>query len=180
MNIRSQFSHENSKVQSSLKSGMGTDLVYEPSVWWYEKLLFLVPHVKNRKSKTTLDSMEIETDVENFQTSEETEETSDMSSASILHDTYSKRQKKRKLNRDKTSDPIMVETIQTLKSLENRFNRPQTTLSKTEIDIYAKYIANELKEIHDEEIFMDAKHAINNIIYNIKKKLFEVEAAKKD
>jgi hypothetical protein len=56
-NLRQQLSHENAKIQSSLRTGTGTEDVYEPSVWWYEKLLFLVPHVKTRKTKSTLDHL---------------------------------------------------------------------------------------------------------------------------
>ncbi|KAL1493557.1 hypothetical protein ABEB36_009261 [Hypothenemus hampei] len=69
----------------NLKSGIGSDEVYEPSVWWYEKLFFLVPHVKNRKSKSTLDFMTIETNADSPEDWQETERSSDIStSGSIL------------------------------------------------------------------------------------------------
>lgn len=55
-NLRQQFAHEKSKVIVQ-HSGMDADNIYEPTVWWYDKLLFLTPFVKTRKTCSTLDSM---------------------------------------------------------------------------------------------------------------------------
>lgn len=53
-NIRSQFTHEHNKVKESKRSGAGTEDLYEPTVWWYEKLLFLIPYIKARKGESSL------------------------------------------------------------------------------------------------------------------------------
>ncbi|XP_046473765.2 uncharacterized protein [Neodiprion pinetum] len=55
-NLRNQFNIEHSKVKSSLKSGTGTDDIYKPSLWYYEKLLFLDSYVIPRRNRTSLDS----------------------------------------------------------------------------------------------------------------------------
>ncbi|KAF5299161.1 hypothetical protein FQA39_LY02334 [Lamprigera yunnana] len=54
-NLQSQFAHENNKVIASRKSGIGTDDIYEFTIWWYEELLFLLPYVKVRKGKSNFD-----------------------------------------------------------------------------------------------------------------------------
>uniref|UniRef100_A0A1Y1MIF0 MADF domain-containing protein n=1 Tax=Photinus pyralis TaxID=7054 RepID=A0A1Y1MIF0_PHOPY len=53
-NLRSQFNHELSKINSSKRSGGGTDDLYEPSVWWFEYMAFIKKFIKTRKGKSNL------------------------------------------------------------------------------------------------------------------------------
>uniref|UniRef100_A0A2S2R1S6 MADF domain-containing protein n=1 Tax=Sipha flava TaxID=143950 RepID=A0A2S2R1S6_9HEMI len=57
-NLRNQFNIENAKVKTSFKSGTGTDDIYKPSLWYYEKLLFLDPYVTPRKSRNSMENEE--------------------------------------------------------------------------------------------------------------------------
>jgi hypothetical protein len=54
-NLRSQFNHELAKVKEVLHSGMGTDEMSEPSIWWFHKLSFLKQFIKSRKGKSNLE-----------------------------------------------------------------------------------------------------------------------------
>ncbi|XP_046982483.1 uncharacterized protein LOC124552244 [Schistocerca americana] len=49
-NLRTQFKVEHAKVKSTKSSGAGKNDIYKPSLWYYEKLMFLVDHCLPRKS----------------------------------------------------------------------------------------------------------------------------------
>lgn len=55
--LRSHFSNELSKVKDSQRSGSGTSDVYVPSVWWFQKLQFLTPHVEARTSTSSMQTV---------------------------------------------------------------------------------------------------------------------------
>ncbi|CAH1380991.1 unnamed protein product [Tenebrio molitor] len=165
-NLRQQFSHENAKIQSSLRTGTGTEDVYEPSVWWYEKLLFLVPHVKTRKTKSTLDYLSQDTSPET-EIQDESEDTVYSEHVETPHTTS----KKRKLKENVPADPIIEKTVATLQVLGNKLGEDsaKSSTAKTDIQVYAEYVARELAFIGDEMLLNDAKHSINNVLYEAKK-----------
>ncbi|XP_068084524.1 uncharacterized protein [Anabrus simplex] len=43
------------KVMKCLHSGMGGNEVYKPTFAWYDRMLFLIPHIATRSSKSNLD-----------------------------------------------------------------------------------------------------------------------------
>ncbi|XP_018360502.1 PREDICTED: uncharacterized protein LOC108759517 [Trachymyrmex cornetzi] len=49
-NLRNQFNTENAKVRQSIKSGIGTENVYRPNLWYYNSLKFLEEHVIPKKA----------------------------------------------------------------------------------------------------------------------------------
>ncbi|XP_049816569.1 uncharacterized protein LOC126263519 [Schistocerca nitens] len=49
-NLRTQFKVEHAKVKSTKSSGAGMNDIYKPSLWYYEKLMFLADHCLPRKS----------------------------------------------------------------------------------------------------------------------------------
>lgn len=53
-NLRSAFRKEHKKVISSLRSGTSADDVYQPSLWYYEQLLFLQDQEIPRQSVTNV------------------------------------------------------------------------------------------------------------------------------
>ncbi|KAK3880948.1 hypothetical protein Pcinc_014598 [Petrolisthes cinctipes] len=53
-NLRSAFRKEHKKDISSLRSGASADDVYQPSVWYYEQLLFLQDQETPRQSVTNV------------------------------------------------------------------------------------------------------------------------------
>jgi hypothetical protein len=165
-NLRQQFSHENAKIQSSLRTGTGTEDVYEPSVWWYEKLLFLVPHVKTRKTKSTLDYLSQDTSPET-EIQDESEDTVYSEHVETPHTTS----KKRKLKENVPADPIIEKTVASLQVLGNRLGEDsaKSPTAKTDVQVYAEYVARELSFIGDEMLVNDAKHSINNILCEAKK-----------
>ncbi|XP_036141832.1 uncharacterized protein LOC118645245 [Monomorium pharaonis] len=44
-NLRNQFNTENAKVRASIKSGIGSENVYKPNLWYYDALKFLEEHI---------------------------------------------------------------------------------------------------------------------------------------
>ncbi|XP_039303191.1 uncharacterized protein LOC113004674 [Solenopsis invicta] len=54
-NLRNQFNVENAKVKSSIKSGIGTNDVYKPNLWYFEHLLFLESYFTSRKSRNSIE-----------------------------------------------------------------------------------------------------------------------------
>ncbi|XP_011863271.1 PREDICTED: uncharacterized protein LOC105559523, partial [Vollenhovia emeryi] len=52
-NLRNQFNSENAKVRTSMKSGIGSENVYRPNLWYYDALKFLEEHIIPRKSRTS-------------------------------------------------------------------------------------------------------------------------------
>ena len=48
--LRTTFVAELNKIINSKARGVGMDDVYTPSLWYFEKLMFLIDHVQSRKS----------------------------------------------------------------------------------------------------------------------------------
>lgn len=53
--LRSQYSKEKAKVRAASKSGAGTEDVYKPSLWFFEKLNFLDDGSDPRETRSTLE-----------------------------------------------------------------------------------------------------------------------------
>lgn len=56
-NLRTVFIKEHKKVEQSKRSGAGTDEVYNPTLWYYPQLLFLVDQQPERSGFTSLPRM---------------------------------------------------------------------------------------------------------------------------
>lgn len=54
--MRNSYRRELAKIKKSVKSGMGEEEVYEPSLWYFKDLDFLRDHEAQRKSINTFDS----------------------------------------------------------------------------------------------------------------------------
>uniref|UniRef100_A0A6P7H269 Uncharacterized protein LOC114345945 n=1 Tax=Diabrotica virgifera virgifera TaxID=50390 RepID=A0A6P7H269_DIAVI len=172
-NLRQQFAHENAKLQAYQKSGTGSEEVVESSLWFFEKLLFLIPHIKTRKTKSTLD-VQIDDFLENeiIETNSEAEEslsmvstpTSKPATSKVTSDPISKK----RIKVESSPDPVISEAVSTLKSLQNKIVQPKTC-SVGKHQSFADYLANEMKSIGDEELIADLKHDINNLLYKTKK-----------
>ncbi|XP_047101465.1 uncharacterized protein LOC124720185 [Schistocerca piceifrons] len=76
-NLRTQFKVEHAKVKSTKSSGAGMNDIYKPSLWYYEKLMFLADHCLPRKS-TAIGLTQHSTTEDN-----ESEETCSLSSQSM-------------------------------------------------------------------------------------------------
>ncbi|CAH1959712.1 unnamed protein product [Acanthoscelides obtectus] len=48
-NIRTSFGREMKKVEDSKRTGSGADAIYEPSLWYYDLLLFTAESEIGRK-----------------------------------------------------------------------------------------------------------------------------------
>jgi hypothetical protein len=79
---------------------------------------------------------------------------------------------KRKLKENVPADPIIEKTVASLQVLGNRLDEDsaKSPTAKTDVQVYAEYVARELSFIGDEMLVNDAKHSINNILYEAKKK----------
>lgn len=53
-NLRSAFRREHGKVKSSTKSDVGAEEVYQPSLWYYQNLLFIGEMEEARESSSNL------------------------------------------------------------------------------------------------------------------------------
>ncbi|XP_044271802.1 uncharacterized protein LOC123015846 [Tribolium madens] len=53
-NLRSQLTAEIRKITKSKHSGIETDDVYEPTIWWFKELQYLLPYLRSRKSESSL------------------------------------------------------------------------------------------------------------------------------
>ncbi|KAF5277389.1 hypothetical protein FQA39_LY06202 [Lamprigera yunnana] len=138
-NLRSQFAHENNKVIASRKSAIGTDDIYEPTIWWYEKLLLLLPYVKVRKGKSNFDESSQQQD--SSQEQELDQEAATSSDTSELIPVTPKVTKRRKVEM-KDSDPVMDKAIATLHNLDKTIqNSTICTSPKTDSNIFAEYMA---------------------------------------
>lgn len=51
--LRSCFRKEYKKVMDCVRSGMGTDELYQPQLWYFESLMFLKDHEVPKASKST-------------------------------------------------------------------------------------------------------------------------------
>jgi hypothetical protein len=181
-NLRSQFSHEHHKVLASEHSG------YEPSVWWYEKLQFLLPHIRARKSTSSLSSQDIECSsnsqeytqdltsdaydrqlcvAEDHSESSCTMEDTTPSTSHMVEDRPRRAKQRRLDQQSKTSeDPVLGNAVAALDVLGQRINQTSTVSAvKTDVQVYAEYVANELRDIGDQELLNDAKHGINTILF---------------
>ncbi|XP_011858850.1 PREDICTED: uncharacterized protein LOC105556373 [Vollenhovia emeryi] len=54
-NLRTQFNIENAKIKSSMKSGIGTDDVYKPNLWYFNNLKYLEAYCTPRKSRNSIE-----------------------------------------------------------------------------------------------------------------------------
>ncbi|XP_031347811.1 uncharacterized protein LOC116174125 isoform X2 [Photinus pyralis] len=172
-NLRSQFNHELSKINSSKRSGGGTDDLYEPSVWWFEYMAFIKKFIKTRKGKSNLESQtqmdtahnnclyDVETTESEAGTAMEFSESELMNNTQITHVPKSKRTKHEE-------DGILQSSLNILSDIQN-------SIQPTDVNTmeYARYIARELLTIDDAELLNDAKHEINNILYLYKKKFIQ-------
>jgi hypothetical protein len=200
-NLRSQFSHEHHKVLASERSGMGTEDLYEPSVWWYEKLQFLLPHIRARKSTSSLSSQDIDCSsnsqdytqdlpfdaydrqlcvAEDHSESSCTIEDTTPSTSHMVEDGPRRAKQRRLDQQSKTAeDPVLGKAVAALDVLGQRINQTSTVAAvKTDVQVYAEYVANELRDIGDQELLNDAKHGINTILYQTKKQWFESQRKK--
>ncbi|VEN45120.1 unnamed protein product [Callosobruchus maculatus] len=53
LGLRTTYAHERRKVLDSLRSGMGEDEVYRPTLWYYDKMSFLNDHLQIRSSRSS-------------------------------------------------------------------------------------------------------------------------------
>lgn len=56
-NMRSSFRKELKKVESSMRSGVSTEDIYHPSLWYYDLLLFLRDQETPRASSSNIDEV---------------------------------------------------------------------------------------------------------------------------
>jgi hypothetical protein len=79
-----------------------------------------------------------------------------------------RRAKQRRLDQQsKTSeDPVLGNAVAALDVLGQRINQTSTVSAvKTDVQVYAEYVANELRDIGDQELLNDAKQGINTILF---------------
>ncbi|XP_063919698.1 uncharacterized protein LOC135134795 [Zophobas morio] len=188
-NLRSQYNHELNKIRASTHSGMGTDEIYEPTVWWFEKLQFLEQFIKPRKGKSSIDVLhdnenqsqpnfmleeidnDLVTDLEDIQESGSNDVlSSSMSSGlnaslQVLSPKPVQRAKNRKTSAE--DDVIMTKTLKVLEEI----NRPKPKID--EVCEFGRFVSKELQGIDDEELQNEAKHEINNILYHFKKQFIQ-------
>ncbi|XP_053618508.1 spastin-like [Plodia interpunctella] len=158
-NIRSQFLRERKKIASSKSTGSASGDVHKSNWFAYDSLLFLV---KGATSSGSMDSM-------NAQTSESSVAHEEIPAASQvltqppeaptsppplptqpmpLTNTQNKRKK-----------DDLSEVYEIMKSAKARMDQP-----KDEYQIYADYIASELRNIKNEHAVLQTKYFINNIL----------------
>lgn len=52
--LRSNFARELEKINKTKRSGAASKDVHKPTLWWFEKLLFLKDHVEARPSSSSM------------------------------------------------------------------------------------------------------------------------------
>lgn len=62
-NMRSSFRKELKKVKDSMKTGSGSDEVYQPKLWYYDSLMFLTDQETPRRSTCNLNTQGSENEV---------------------------------------------------------------------------------------------------------------------
>ncbi|KAF5303250.1 hypothetical protein FQA39_LY09989 [Lamprigera yunnana] len=145
-NLRSQFAHENNKVIASRKSGIGTDDIYEPTIY-------------GGKSNFDKSSQQQEID-------QEAATSSDTSEIIPVTPRVTKRRKVEMEN----SDAVMDKAIATLHNFDKTIqNSTICAFPKTDSNNFSEYVAQELQVIDDLELLNDAKDEIN-VLYKYKKK----------
>nr|XP_022911709.1 uncharacterized protein LOC111422726 [Onthophagus taurus] len=167
-NIRSQMSQELKKKREE-RSGMGADDKNE-HVWWFEEAQFLLPHMKTRQGRDSLESIPV-AHTESTEVTDDDENNSVRSNVpnervpvtSVQDGKGTKRQRQ-----DSEQNEHLLSTLKALKESVHELGKEG--LPEQE---FANYIAKELASIDDSEINLDCKHAINNIIYEYKKKFLQ-------
>ncbi|KAK5648151.1 hypothetical protein RI129_003043 [Pyrocoelia pectoralis] len=148
-NIRSQYNHELTKIKDSCRSGVSTDDVYEPNVWWFEALSFLKPYIKPRNGKNSYSQ---QSEPRNEDTIDVADNLSS-SESSVIEVKEAKALPKAK-------------KVKTLTSLQNEISNRNTDGRN---EHFGKYVVSELNEIDDVELLMDCKNEINNNLSKYKK-----------
>ncbi|KAL1488842.1 hypothetical protein ABEB36_014637 [Hypothenemus hampei] len=170
-NIRSQLSHEMKKIRDK-PSGAGSDEVSEP-VWWFDNVQFLVPHLKSRKGKDSLDNIIEESpkisDEENTGIITDIDENSSMTPKTYT--SRSGRFSTKENDKDSGNFSSYTKTLETLKVLNERIiNSSHTEKREVREAVFGAYVAEELLKIGNVEMVCDAKHEISNILYQCSKK----------
>ncbi|KAI8115983.1 hypothetical protein FF38_01498 [Lucilia cuprina] len=121
--LRSQYAREIQKQKEFTRSGMGTDEVYVPSVYWYDELKFLREYIKIRKGKNNLEMSQIISD-------EDSSPPKKISLDSTVHET-----KSQTVELSEEDDALKAAT-EALKTLAN----------KKQIDPYIESFSNFVRE----------------------------------
>ncbi|XP_069672964.1 uncharacterized protein [Periplaneta americana] len=83
-NLRHQYNVENSRVSTSIKSGVGAGNVYAPSLWYFHLMMFLGVHIGPRKSRTSLIGPTLYTEAQMDET-EETQTHNESDAPTVYH-----------------------------------------------------------------------------------------------
>ncbi|KAF5305331.1 hypothetical protein FQR65_LT18734 [Abscondita terminalis] len=174
-NLRSQLTAEIRKNKKSQKSGVGTEEIYEPTIWWFSHIQYLIPYLRTRSSESNLsqkENVEAEDSEEIVITSETEDISSQMSSTSsksninenLLKPESSKT--KKRTHSEAAEDIVIQETVKSLQILNNNLTNNKTS---NPLEAYCKSLCMELSSIDEDELLTDVKHEINNIVYKYKK-----------
>ena len=55
LSLRTTLNKERKLVEQNNKSGRGAEEIYEPTIWWYDTMQYMVPYLKSRQSESPLE-----------------------------------------------------------------------------------------------------------------------------
>ncbi|XP_045781400.1 uncharacterized protein LOC123878298 [Maniola jurtina] len=159
-NLRSQFLRERKKIASSKSTGSGSGDVHKSTWFAYDSLLFLVKGSTSSGSMDTMNTQSSESSVALEEIPVASQVLTQPPEASTspplptqpipvpLPNTQNKRKK-----------DDLSEVYEIMKSAKARMDQP-----KDEFQVYADYVASELRNIKNEHAVLQAKYFINNIL----------------
>ncbi|XP_045462488.1 uncharacterized protein LOC123672444 isoform X1 [Harmonia axyridis] len=152
--IRGCFRREHNKVLSSLKSGSGTDNVYQPNLWYYKLLLFVLEEPKPGKSESHLQNTDGDDMLDDIENQESTETNTE---EIILPDSPSSVQSFKRSEPSSISQAPKRITISRNTPLGFYVDESRESLKKTvntnnyrsddQYDAFAKHISAQLREL---------------------------------
>ncbi|XP_068206996.1 uncharacterized protein [Palaemon carinicauda] len=174
-NLRSAFRKEHKKVMRSLRSAASDDEVYEPSLWYYKKLLFL--QGEETKDDSISEGKEDLSRLSNREGSPE-ERTSDHTNETIpapkrhklnvknCHPHPSQQQPHHTRQESPTFQPATEDRqpVTEVRQPVTEVRQPATEV-KDDISYFADYVGSELRTVTDRRALALAKHNINTILF---------------
>ncbi|XP_031335358.1 uncharacterized protein LOC116165187 [Photinus pyralis] len=168
LGLRTTYSNERRKVLASLRSGMDSDSVYQPSLWYYAKMEFLNNHLAIRTSVSNLDALVSNTEeyvVEDNVLSpvSDTGTITPRDETPALSRSGTPIARKRKATKKDNDNELLSQMTKHLGSVVSTLNNPKET--SNDDDIFASFISSQLKMISDQRVKANVKYEIHGILH---------------
>ncbi|KAF5275714.1 hypothetical protein FQR65_LT16590 [Abscondita terminalis] len=171
-----------------MKSGSGEDEVYEVSLWYYEKMKFILEHVTARSS---IDSIK-ENDVEQSQQQNEENVTYELDQSTFIQfidsnvsedadidvqspnisqamtptNSNKQKNKKKKLNEEIVLESANNTLQQIAKAIENQNNAPLNNVNhRDDLQTFGDFVVSKLRQIRNPALVNDAQQNIITMLF---------------